>query len=77
LIENVLKKEDIRQIPSVKYYFAAAVAELGLLLRHSVYFEERSIEKIIENVKIALQNDPEGAVKDFLEMVEKAHGLNQ
>ena len=76
LIENVLKKDDIRQIPSVKYYFAAAVAELGLLLRHSVYFEERSIEKIIENVKKALQSDPEGAVKDFLEMVEKAHGLN-
>ncbi|MGI6393260.1 MAG: vWA domain-containing protein [bacterium] len=77
LIENVLKKEDIRQIPSVKYYFAAAVAELGLLLRHSVYFEERSIGKIIENVKLALKNDPEGAVKDFLEMVEKAHGLNK
>ena len=71
-----MKKSDIRQIPSIKYIFASAVAELGLLLRHSVYFEERDISKIIENVKKALQSDPEGAVKDFLEMVEKAHDLN-
>lgn len=77
LIENNLSKSDIRQIPSLKYIFAAAVAELGLILRHSAYIEERSIEKIAENVKKALAIDPEGAVQEFLDMVIKAHDLDK
>ena len=75
LIENNLTSKDIRTVPSIKFLFASAVAEFGLILRHSVYIEERSISEIAEKVKAALAADPEGAIQEFIDMVIEAHDL--
>ena len=75
LIENNLTSNDIRTVPSIKFLFASAVAEFGLILRHSVYIEERSISEIAEKVKAALAADPEGAIQEFIDMVIEAHDL--
>ena len=77
LIENNLTQKDIRNIPSIKFLFASSIAEFGLILRHSVYIEERSIKEIAEKAKAALTADPEGAIAEFIDMVIEAHGLGE
>lgn len=77
LIENNLTQKDIRNVPSIKFLFASAIAEFGLILRHSAYIEERSIKEIAEKAKAALKADPQGAIAEFIDMVVEAHDLGK
>ena len=44
--EYPVKEEDYTQEPPEDFYFAAAVAEFGLILRDSAYKGEASVENV-------------------------------
>jgi Ca-activated chloride channel homolog len=55
--------------------FAAAVAELGLLLRESPHRGEASYDQVAEMASRALGGDPDGDRAGFLQMVQAASRL--
>jgi Ca-activated chloride channel family protein len=61
---------------STDFKFAAAVAEFGMLLRHSPYQGEASFSSVWEHTKASLGNDPEGYRAEFLTLVETAQRLS-
>ena len=60
---------------STDFKFAAAVAEFGMLLRHSPYAGEASLDTAWEHAKSSLGKDPEGYRAEFLTLVETAQRL--
>ena len=57
--------------------FAAAVAELGLLLRESPHKGEASYDQVAEMASRALGGDPDGDRAGFLQMVQAASRLEE
>jgi len=60
---------------STDFRFAAAVAEFGMLLRHSPYKGEATFNSVWEHTRANLGNDPEGYRAEFLTLVETAQRL--
>ncbi len=60
---------------STDFKFAAAVAEFGMLLRHSPYCGDATMDSAREHAKSGLGNDPEGYRAEFLTLVETASRL--
>jgi Ca-activated chloride channel family protein len=60
---------------STDFKFAAAVAEFGMLLRHSPYQGEATFNSVWEHTRANLGNDPEGYRAEFLTLVETAQRL--
>jgi Ca-activated chloride channel family protein len=60
---------------STDFKFAAAVAEFGMLLRHSPYCGDATMDSAWEHAKSGLGNDPEGYRAEFLTLVETASRL--
>ena len=60
---------------SESFRFAAAVAELGLLLRESPHKGEASYDQVAEMASRALGGDPDGDRAGFLQMVQAASRL--
>ena len=52
--------------------FAAAVAEFGMLLRHSEYKGTATYLKVITDAQLATGKDQNGQRAQFLDMVQKA-----
>ncbi len=73
LLEYPLEADDIsRTLPSLKFLFAAGVTEFSMLLRHSQYLPTRDIEELLKLAKAALPADAEGAIAEFISLVETA-----
>jgi Ca-activated chloride channel family protein len=58
-----------------EFDFAASVAMVGMLLRDSEYKGQSKWELAVELAKGGLGNDKEGWRKEFVELVEKAKGI--
>ncbi len=56
--------------------FAAAVAGFGMLLRDSPYRGSLTYDGVLEIARPALQNDPSGYRREFIELVRKARALS-
>jgi hypothetical protein len=61
--------------PSPKFIFAAAVAQLGLVLRESAYIEDNDISSLDDRVENAFADPTSPAVAELLAMIEKAAAL--
>lgn len=61
---------------SGQFRFAAAVAEMGMLLSHSAYKGAGNYESVIQLAKSSLGNDPDGYRKEFIALAEKASTLS-
>jgi len=73
LLEHPLEADDInRTVPSLKFMFAAGVTEFSMLLRHSQYLPTRDIDELLKLAKAALPADAEGAIAEFIDLVELA-----
>lgn len=62
---------------SADFRFAAAVAEFGLLLRHSPYKAQASWESILERALAAKGEDHEGYRAEFINLVRTAQNLER
>lgn len=60
---------------SEDFYFAAAVAQFGLILRDSVYKGEASLGSVMELAEKGLGEDEEGYRLEFMELVERYKDL--
>lgn len=73
LLEHPLEAGDIsRTVPSLKFMFAAGVTGFSMLLRHSQYLPTRDIDELLKLAKAALPADAEGAIAEFIDLVELA-----
>jgi Ca-activated chloride channel family protein len=76
LLTTVVKDSDRSyQRASPDFKFAAAVAEFGMLLRHSPYAGDATFGDVWKNAKAGQGNDPEGYRAEFLTLVETAERL--
>ncbi|HEY9363271.1 MAG TPA: von Willebrand factor type A domain-containing protein [Chitinophagaceae bacterium] len=76
LIEHAVIDKEIKYAnTSDNFRFAAAVAELGMLLRGSEFKSASSYETVIRLAKKAKGNDEEGYRSEFIRMVETALSL--
>jgi len=75
LINNPVSIEHFHKLPTLKFVFAASVTELGLILRHSQFMQDAKIGSIISRIGITKKADAEGAVAEFIGLVEKAGTL--
>ncbi len=78
-IESLLSEKVIgssmAENPSENLRFASAVAEWGMILRHSEHAPEASIEHVINAVKKSLGEDPYGYRAEFLTLLYKTRAL--
>lgn len=74
---SVLDEERSLQEASVDFRFAAAVAELGLLLRQSEFKGGASFESVLQRAKEAVGRDPGGYRNEFVQLAERAALLSQ
>jgi len=61
--------------PSVDFQFQTAVAEFGLLLRHSDHRGKASLDHVIAAAREALGKDPEGYRAEFVKLAEAVRGI--
>lgn len=57
------------------YRFTAAVAQFGMLLRHSPYKGDASFANVLELAESGLGEDPNGYRREFIKLVQKARAL--
>jgi Ca-activated chloride channel family protein len=62
---------------SEDFRFAAAVAELGLLLRESEHKDSASYENVLQLARASLGKDDRGERAGFVELVERARSLEK
>ena len=61
--------------PSVDFQFQTAVAEFGLLLRHSDHRGKASLDHVVATAREALGTDPEGYRAEFVKMAQAVRGI--
>ena len=66
---------DAGRAPSADFQFQAAVAEFGLLLRHSDHRGKADLGHVIAAAREALGPDPEGYRAEFVRLVEAVRGI--
>jgi Ca-activated chloride channel family protein len=66
---------DAERAPSVDFQFQAAVAEFGLLLRHSDHRGKAELSHVIAAAREALGADPEGYRAEFVKLAEAVRGI--
>ena len=77
LIAKTVSNKIVRlENTSDQFRFAAAVAEMGMLLTHSTYKGGGNFETVIRLAKSSLGNDPDGYRKEFIALAEKAFTLS-
>ncbi|MDH4460162.1 MAG: von Willebrand factor type A domain-containing protein [Flectobacillus sp.] len=77
-VEVVVKNEEIPfEKASENFRFAAAVSELGLLLRKSAYKGSASYNNVIEVASKALGKDEEGYRAEFIKLAKTAQLIEQ
>lgn len=60
---------------SDNFRFAAAVAQFGMLLRHSAFAQQSSYNNVLSLANSAKGDDVEGYRKEFVELVQKAGSI--
>jgi len=60
---------------SLDFQFQAAVAEFGLLLRHSPYKGTADFGHVVVTARASLGDDSEGYRAEFVQLVERARGM--
>lgn len=60
---------------SDNFRFAAAVAQFGMLLRHSAFKQQSSYNNVLALANSAKGNDAEGYRKEFIDLVQKAGSI--
>ncbi|MFN4315112.1 MAG: von Willebrand factor type A domain-containing protein [Chitinophagaceae bacterium] len=76
LLERILTQEPIMlSKTSDNFRFAAAVAEMGLLLRDSKHKADASFDQVIQLAKAARGRDEQGYRAEFVRLVESAGSL--
>ncbi len=68
--EYPVKEEDYVKEPSEDFYFAAAVAEFGLIVRDSAYKGEASFENVRELLG-KVDTDEDDYKDEFVHLVKK------
>lgn len=78
LIEHPVRlgNTDIRKT-SDDFRLAAAVAQFGMILRHSEFRQQSSFGNILDLVKNNTGNDPEGLRSEFVMLVKKARSMGR
>jgi Ca-activated chloride channel family protein len=61
---------------SLDFQFQAAVVEFGLLLRRSPYRGAADFGRVVEVARASLGQDREGYRAEFVELVERARGID-
>jgi Ca-activated chloride channel family protein len=77
LLHPVKQKETSWKNTSEQFRFAAAVAEMGMLLRNSEYKGNSSWSGLIAMASSVVGNDQDGYRKEFIQLAEKASRLRQ
>ncbi|HVX11218.1 MAG TPA: VWA domain-containing protein [Pirellulales bacterium] len=77
LIERVVADVRPQQAAaSSDFYFAAAVAQFGLLLRESPYRGSATYKSVLALAEQGLSNDPNGYRSEFLQLVRQARDIS-
>ncbi len=76
LLTRVIKERDIQSSPRSNHFkFASAVAEFGLLLKHSYCPEGVSYDGVLKRVQESLGKDAQGERVEFFRLVKMARFL--
>lgn len=76
LIVKTIKGTGAAQAPAGDFQFAAAVAEFGMLLRHSEFKGSSSYDDVLTAASQALGQDPYGYRAEFIDIVKLAKQLD-
>ncbi len=77
LIVHTVRNKNVQwESTSSQFRFAAAVAQMGMLLSHSAFKGESTYEDVVRMAKSAIGNDPGGYRAEFLALAEKASRLS-
>lgn len=74
LQEHIVKNADMKAM-SEDFQFATAVAELGMLLRNSIFKQDASFDNLIKRAKDSKGKDDEGYRAEFIKIAENAKVL--
>jgi Ca-activated chloride channel family protein len=78
LIQRAVAVNEIRPMEmGSNLAFASAVAEFGMLLRHSEYKGSSSYDEVLQRAKASKGSDDEGYRAEFIRLVEKAQLLDR
>jgi len=69
LVEYPVSSE-LNEIPDEDFYFAAAVAELGMILNDSEYKGSSTYDTVIETAKLGIGEDKFGLRNEFIQLVD-------
>ena len=75
-IRKVFRRDRITSYPQRDFAFASAVAEFGLLLRHSPMKGHASYEHVLREAGRSVGEDPNGIRYEFLNLVQRAKELD-
>jgi Ca-activated chloride channel homolog len=77
LIVHTVRNKYVKwESTSNQFRFAAAVAQMGMLLSHSAFKGESNYQDVVKMAKSAMGNDPGGYRAEFLTLAEKASRLS-
>jgi Ca-activated chloride channel family protein len=76
IVKTITNKYVRWENTSDQFRFAAAVAEMGMLLSHSAFIEDGSYQEVIRIAKTAIGRDPGGYRSEFLSLAERASRLS-
>jgi len=76
LLSRVLKTTEITSDPQGDFAFATAVAEFGMVLRHSVHKGSANYAQVLQAAKASTGDDKFGYRAEFIKLVEIADSLD-
>jgi Ca-activated chloride channel family protein len=76
MVQEVKQNSQLWTAASDQFRFAAAVAQMGMLLRNSEFKGNSSFAQVVALASSALRNDPDGYRKEFIQLAEKAARLH-
>ncbi len=76
IVENLIDKHTALNETSENFRFSAAVAEFGLLLRHSAFKQQSNYQQVIDMAKAAKTADDNGYRSEFVELVRSASSMD-
>ncbi|HYO21076.1 MAG TPA: YfbK domain-containing protein, partial [Flavisolibacter sp.] len=75
IVQAINDEQKTLALSSENFRFSAAVAEFGMLLRHSAYKQSGSFDQAVSLAQAALGKDVHGYRKEFIQLVQCATGL--
>ncbi|MBF0386548.1 MAG: VWA domain-containing protein [Candidatus Omnitrophica bacterium] len=75
LIAKTVKRSDAVRYPKGDFAWASAVAEFGMLLRGSEFRGYASYDRVLNDTRNNIGNDPNGLRAEFISLVETARSI--